>query len=88
MAWKPSSKKTGVIVDADKLLAEWLDRVWTLVWGTIVLSTGLLVTKYIDSGQWVGVVNLFGGGYLGLQVFQKLLEVAMTLKQKEKSNVA
>lgn len=71
-------------MNTDKLLAEWLDRVWTLVWGTIVLSTGLLIAKYIDSGQWVGVLNLFGGGYLGLQVFQKLLEVAMTLKQKEK----
>ena len=71
-------------MNADKLLAEWLDRVWTLVWGSIVLSTGLLVTKFIEVGHWMNVMNLFGGGYLGLQVFQKLLDVALTLKQKEK----
>ena len=66
-----------------KLLAEWLDRVWTLVWGTILLSTGLLVTKYIEVGHWMNVVNLFGGGFLGLQVFQKMLEVVATMRSKE-----
>lgn len=53
-----------------ELVTEWLDRFWTLVWGSIVLATLLLVAKQIDAAQWTLVWTGAFGGYASARVIE------------------
>jgi hypothetical protein len=58
------------------LLDEWLDRLWTLTWGGIVLATGLLLGNKIESGLWWSVFQLLAGIFGSVQVIQTIGEAA------------
>lgn len=52
------------------LAERWLRNAWALTWGLIVLATGLLVTRVVDSGAWLQVVTLAGTGFYAIRAIE------------------
>lgn len=57
-----------------RLLAEWLDRLWTLTWGGIVLATMLLLVGKVDAGVWWSVFQLCAGIFGSVEVVRTIGE--------------
>lgn len=67
-----------------RMLAEWLDRLWTLCWGSIVLSTLLLVFKVIDAGAWLLVWQLAFGGFTSVRLVEAAGSAVATARGNDK----
>jgi hypothetical protein len=70
--------------DANGLLAEWLDRLWTLTWGSVVLATGLLAVGVIESGQWLLVWQLAFGGFTSVRLIEAAGSAVATARTANK----
>lgn len=52
------------------MVAEWLDRLWTFAWGSVVLTTGLLIAGLLDGGQWLTVFQLTFAGFTSVRLVE------------------